>query len=91
MIQSIQRWLLRVDLTARTIMREVITEEDVAMFLGGRVLGNIYLYREVMQGVDPFSPENKLIFGTGPLTGTSAPGYSLRRKDQKRKDGLQRR
>ena len=30
-------------------MREVITEEDVAMFLGGRVLGNIYLYREVMQ------------------------------------------
>ena len=76
MIQSIQRKLLRIDLTERTILQEEISEKDVAMFLGGRVLGDIFLYREVMPGIDPISPENKLIFGTGPLTGTSAPGSS---------------
>ncbi|MBN1847319.1 MAG: aldehyde ferredoxin oxidoreductase family protein [Deltaproteobacteria bacterium] len=76
MIHSIQRKLLRVDLTERSIQRSVIDDEDVTIFLGGRVLGDIYLYRELLPSIDPLSPENQLIFGTGPLTGTSAPGSS---------------
>ena len=69
-----QRCLLRVDLTTRKIDREMIPEEDVQMFLGGRVLGDMLLYNELAAGIDPLSPQNKLIFGTGPLAGTSAPG-----------------
>lgn len=76
MSQRLPRKLLRIDLTARTITCDEITEQDVAMYLGGRVLGDIFLYREIMPAIDPVSPENKLIFGTGPLTGTSAPGSS---------------
>jgi aldehyde:ferredoxin oxidoreductase len=46
------------------------------MFLGGRVLGDIYMYNELSPGIDPLSPANKLFFGTGPLTGTNVPGSS---------------
>ena len=42
-------------------------------FIGGRGLGSYYLYKLVDPKVDPLSPENVLIFATGPLTGTSAP------------------
>jgi len=52
----------------------VIPDEDVQMFLGGRVLGDMLLYNEVAAGIDPLSPQNKLLFCTGPLTGTNAPG-----------------
>jgi len=71
-----QMHLLRVNLTSGNIDREFVPEEDFQMFLGGRVLGDHYLYNEVPPGTDPFSPDNKLFFSTGPLTGTSAPGSS---------------
>ena len=74
MAQRTQRHLLRVNLTTRKISREVIPDEDVQMFLGGRVLGDMLLYNEVAAGIDPLSPQNKLLFCTGPLTGTNAPG-----------------
>ena len=76
MAQRSQRCLLRVNLTTGMVNREVIPEEDVQMFLGGRILGDMLLYNEVAAGIDPLSPQNKLLFGTGPLTGTSAPGSS---------------
>lgn len=76
MTQRIQRHLLRVNLTTGKIDREVIPDEDVQMFIGGRVLGDMLLYNELAVGIDPLSPQNKLIFGTGPLTGTNAPGSS---------------
>lgn len=41
-------------------------------FLGARGLGSRYLIEEVDPKVDPLSPENKLIFATGPVTGTLA-------------------
>ena len=68
--------LLRVNLTSRKIVQEIVPENDLQMFLGGRVLGDHYLYREVHPGIDPLSPDNKLFFSTGPLTGTKAPGSS---------------
>jgi len=74
MDKRIERYLLRVDLSTETVRRETIPETDIAMFLGGRALGDIYLYRELAPGIEPLAPENKLIFGVGPLTGTSAPG-----------------
>lgn len=73
---KIERCMLRVNLTTNKISREVIAEEDVQMFLGGRVLGDMLLYKEMVAGIAPLSPQNKLLFGTGPLTGTSVPGSS---------------
>jgi len=65
--------LLRIDLERGTSSRERIDQELIKDFIGGRGLGTKYLFEEVDAGVDPFSPENKLIFATGPLTGTHAP------------------
>ena len=65
--------LLRVDLTNGTIKEEEIPEEKMKMFLGARGLGSKYLADEIDPKIDPLSPENKLIFAPGPLSGTTAP------------------
>jgi len=39
----------------------------------GRGLASKILYDEIDPKVDPLSPENKIIFAAGPLTGTNAP------------------
>jgi aldehyde:ferredoxin oxidoreductase len=64
--------LLRVNLTDGTIRKEGLNTEDARNYLGGRGLGTKIMMDEVDPKVDPFSPENKLIFMTGPLTGTFA-------------------
>lgn len=45
-------------------------------YLGGRGIGTKLLWDRVPPEVTPFSAENALIFGTGALTGTPAPGAS---------------
>ena len=65
--------LLRVNLTNGTIKEEEIPQEKMKMFLGARGLGSKYLADEVDPKIDPLSPENKLIFAPGPLSGTTAP------------------
>ena len=54
-----------------------ITENDEhsrRLFLGGRGRNSHLLYRLVPAQADPFGPDNAVIFGTGPLAGTLAPG-----------------
>ena len=41
-------------------------------YLGQRGLATRYFSAEVDPKVDPLSPENKIIWATGPLTGTMA-------------------
>jgi aldehyde:ferredoxin oxidoreductase len=67
-----QRKLLRVDLTAGTCKPEPLNMEWAKAFLGQRGLATKYLVEETDPKVDPLSPGNKLIFATGPLTGTMA-------------------
>ena len=43
-----------------------------ANYLGQRGLATKYLVEEIDPKVDPLSPDNKLIYATGPLTGTCA-------------------
>ncbi len=66
--------LLRVDLTDGTCQPEDVSVAVLKKYIGGTGLGIYLLYTEVPQGVSPFSGENKLIFTTGPLTGTLVPG-----------------
>jgi len=65
--------LLRVNLTDNSYSVENIPEELIKKYLGGRGLASKYFIDEVSPGVDPFSPENKLIFATGLLTGSGGP------------------
>lgn len=65
--------VLRVDLCSGAISEEPISEEEARLFLGGSGLATKYLIDELAPGVDPLSPENKLIYMTGPLTGTASP------------------
>ncbi|MBC8449313.1 MAG: aldehyde ferredoxin oxidoreductase, partial [Chloroflexi bacterium] len=62
-----------VDLSPGTI-RVVPTDPDLLeRFLGGRGLGAALLFRHLADPSNPLSPENPLIFATGPLTGTPWP------------------
>lgn len=64
--------ILRVDLTSQKVWKEP-TAKYVKEFLGGRGINAKILYDEVTPRVGPYDPGNKLIFGTGPLAGTTAP------------------
>jgi len=66
------RKILRVDLTAGTCVGEPLDMEWAGRYLGQRGLASKYLTEEVDPRVDPLSPGNRLIFATGPLTGTAA-------------------
>lgn len=68
--------LLRVNLSERKWAIEEISQETLKKFVGGRGLGGKILWDEKVSKVDPLSPENKVIFATGPLTGTGAPAGS---------------
>ncbi|MBI4393898.1 MAG: aldehyde ferredoxin oxidoreductase family protein [Euryarchaeota archaeon] len=73
---SYPRDLAIVDLTKKTVHVEEIPDSLRRMFLGGRGLNVYYLNKYLLRGVEPFSPENLVIFGAGLLTGTMAPSSS---------------
>ena len=62
--------ILRVDLTIGKIRREKTDAHDMLKVIGGRGLNSWRLYEELKRDVDPLSPENLLLIGVGPLTGT---------------------
>ena len=64
--------VLRVDLASGEISTEPLNKQWAADFLGLRGLGTKYLMDIIEPAVDPLSPDNPLIFVTGPLTGTPA-------------------
>ncbi|TFG00278.1 MAG: aldehyde ferredoxin oxidoreductase [Promethearchaeota archaeon] len=65
--------ILRVNLSTGEISEEFPDEEVLRDFLGGAGLATWYLINETEKGIDPLGSENKLIFMTGPLTGTKSP------------------
>ena len=66
------RKVLRVNLTKGTVKTEPLNMKWAELYLGQRGLATKYFCEEVDPRVDPLSPDNKLIFATGPLTGTCA-------------------
>ena len=66
------RKILRVNLNKGTCTPEPLNMEWAQQYLGQRGLATKYFCAEVDPKVDPLSPENKLIYATGPLTGTMA-------------------
>jgi aldehyde:ferredoxin oxidoreductase len=66
------RRILRVNLTKGTCAAEPLNMDWARDYLGQRGLATRYFSAEVDPKVDPLSPENKIIWATGPLTGTMA-------------------
>jgi len=69
-----QGWMGRaveVDLTSGKSRSFALDPEMLRLFVGGRGLGARLLWDLVGPDVDPLSPENVLIFCTGPLTATA--------------------
>lgn len=72
--------MLRVDLGRGRITQEETRLDWARQFVGGSGLATRYWIEETPAGVDPLGPENRLVFMTGPLTGTpsaSASRYSV--------------
>ena len=65
--------IARINLTSGKINIEELDIKNAIKFIGGRGLGTKMLYDEGIAKVDPLSSENKLIYITGPLTGTASP------------------
>jgi aldehyde:ferredoxin oxidoreductase len=64
--------ILRVNLTDGTVKSEALNMQWAREYIGSRGLATKYLVGEVDAKVDPLSPANKIIWATGPLTGTMA-------------------
>ena len=62
--------LLHIDLNSGGNSRHDLEELRLRAFLGGIGLGTSLLYEYAPSGVEPFSPENPLIFTSAPLVGT---------------------
>ena len=65
--------ILEIDLSAGEITKKEFSEEIRKKFIGGRGLGTFYINSLVEENIDALSPENPLVFATGPLTGSAAP------------------
>ncbi len=68
--------ILRVNLTEGSIQYETLKNEMLENFLGGAGFSTSILYNEVPPLTPPLSPQNKLVFALGPVTGTRWLGSS---------------
>ena len=75
-MQGICGKLLEVDLTSGKTKDFSVPEGMMEKYLGGRGLGARLLFDLLPAGTDPLSPENLLLFLTGPLTGSTVTGTS---------------
>jgi aldehyde:ferredoxin oxidoreductase len=64
--------ILRVNLADGTVKSEPLNMDWARTYLGSRGLATRYIVEEVDAKVDPLSADNKIIWATGPLTGTMA-------------------
>jgi len=73
LIKGFNGKILLIDLFHRTFKEEILPEDKIIKFLGGRGLAAEYYRQLIGKDIDPLSDENKLIFMTGILTGTRVP------------------
>ncbi|MCD6535658.1 MAG: aldehyde ferredoxin oxidoreductase, partial [Thaumarchaeota archaeon] len=64
----------KVDLTSQKVEKWKVDPETVKSFIGGSGVGWKLAADLIKPGIDPFSPENVLIFNPSVLAGTLSPG-----------------
>jgi len=65
--------VLRIDLSRRKIVVQQLDPSIYVNYIGGRGLAVKFLWDELVPGIDPLSPYNKLIIAGGPLSGLPLP------------------
>ncbi|MHA2245323.1 MAG: aldehyde ferredoxin oxidoreductase family protein [Candidatus Hodarchaeales archaeon] len=65
--------ILRVDLTERRYKIDKMNKSWIKNVIGGRAANSKRLFQELDPKCDPLGPNNILIFGIGPLTGSLLP------------------
>lgn len=68
--------ILYIDLSTQKFYSESFDENLARQFLGGNGLAVKILYDRLSPGVDPFSPQNIIVFAVGPITDTPLPSTS---------------
>ena len=68
-----QNKVLRIDLSKKEYKTEPLNMDWAKKYIGSKGLAIKYLYEELKPKTDPLSADNKLIFMTGPVTGTCVP------------------
>lgn len=68
--------ILFIDFSNKNWYTRPIEKKEAEAYIGGPSLNAKLLYELMTPHTNPFSPENPLIFGAGPLVGTLAPGAS---------------
>jgi Aldehyde:ferredoxin oxidoreductase len=66
--------IARIDLSNGRVSFEQPDENFYRTYLGGRGLIAQYMLKELKPGIDPLSPDNKLIFANGVITGVPLGG-----------------
>jgi len=66
--------VLRVDLSTGKITKEPLSEDLAYNFIGGRGVNSKILYDETGPATDPLGPDNRVIIGSGPASGTLGLG-----------------
>lgn len=66
--------VIQIDLSAETVQEYPWTDRQRQWYLGGKIMANRILADHLTGKESAFSEENWIIFSTGPLTGTGAPG-----------------
>ena len=68
--------ILEVDLSDGEVIIKKERVEDLKKYIGGMGMNCFLAAERLKPQMDPFSPENPIIIGTGPLVGTIMPGSS---------------
>lgn len=66
--------ILRLDLNSKRTWEEKLDEDICKRLIGGAGYGAKVLYEEVGPEVGALDPENRIVFGLGPMNGTGLPG-----------------
>ena len=69
MFRGYKGQILEIDLTQNSISKTRLDLDSAKLFIGGRGMISYLLWNRLKAGTDPLSPDNLLIFLTGPLTG----------------------
>jgi aldehyde:ferredoxin oxidoreductase len=65
--------ILTVDLSTRAVGIDSFPVEWAKKYLVGRGINSYLIFRDLDRGIDPFAPENCILFSGGLLTGTDVP------------------
>ncbi|MHA2359544.1 MAG: aldehyde ferredoxin oxidoreductase family protein [Candidatus Thorarchaeota archaeon] len=69
--------ILRIDLSDKSFKIDPLSSAWIKQVIGGRAANTKRLYDELNMDCDPLGPENMLVFGIGPLTGSLLPASAF--------------